>query len=62
MGNTSDGMIARLFGVSDVAVCKWRRKESAALREPATPAEVEIVQQDEMRHVVDRRKTKAEFA
>ena len=55
-GNLSRGMIARLFGVSDVAVCKWRRKESAALPEPATPAEVEIVQQDEMGPVVDEKK------
>ena len=59
MGNTSYGMIARLFGVSEVAVFKWIRKEAAALPEPVTPAEVEIVQLDEMWHFVDGKKTNA---
>ena len=53
MGNASYGMIARLFGVSEVAVFKWIRKEAAALPEPTTPAAVEIVQLDEMWHFVD---------
>ncbi len=59
MGNASYGMIARLFGVSEVAVFKWIRKEATALPEPATPAEVEIVQLDEMWHFVDGKKTSA---
>ena len=59
MGNMSYGMIARLFGVSEVAVFKWIRKESAALPEPTTPADVEIVQLDEMWHFVDGKKTNA---
>jgi transposase-like protein len=58
MGNASYGMIARLFGVSEVAVFKWIRKEAAALPEPVTPAEVEIVQLDEMWHFVDGKKNK----
>ncbi len=59
MGNASYGMIARLFGVSEVTVFKWIRKEAAALPEPTTPAEVEIVQQGEMWHFVDGKKTSA---
>ena len=56
MGNACYGTIARLFDVSDVAVCNWRRKAAAALPEPSTAADVEIVQQGEMRHVVDGKK------
>lgn len=59
MGNMSSGMIARLFGVSEVADFKWIRKEAAALPEPVTPADVEIVQLDEMWHFVDGKKTNA---
>lgn len=59
MGNASYGMIARLFGVSEVAVLKWIRKEAAGLPAPTTPAEVEIVQLDEMWHFVDGKKTSA---
>ncbi|MGH3804669.1 MAG: IS1/IS1595 family N-terminal zinc-binding domain-containing protein, partial [Pseudonocardiaceae bacterium] len=59
MGNASFGMIARLFGVSNVAVLKWVRQEAAALPEPTTPATVEIVQLDEMWHFVDGKKTGA---
>jgi len=59
MGNASYGMIARLFGVSEVAVFKWIRKDAAALPEPAAPAEVKIVQQGEMWHFVDGKKTNA---
>ena len=59
MGNMSYGMIARLFDVSEVAVFKWIRKEAAALPEPATPADVEIVQLDETWHFVDGKKTNA---
>lgn len=56
MGYASYGMIARLFGVSEVAVFKWIRKEAVALPEPVTPAEVEIVQLDQMWHFVDGKK------
>lgn len=59
MGNASYGMIARLFGVSEVAVLKWIRKEALALPAPTTPATVEIVQLDEMWHFVDGKKTSA---
>ncbi len=56
MGNAGYGMIARLYGVGEVAVCKWIGKAAVALPEPATPAEVEIVQRDEMWHAVDGKK------
>lgn len=59
MGNMSYGMIARLFGVSEVAVFKWIRAAAAALPEPAAPADVQIVQIDEMWHFVDGKKTSA---
>jgi len=57
MGSMSYGMIARLFGVSEVAVFKWIRKAAPTLPEPTTPAEVKIVQLDEMRHFVNGKKT-----
>ena len=56
MGNASYGMIARLFGVSEVAVLKWIRKEALALPEPTVPADVEIVELDEMWHFVNGKK------
>jgi len=59
MGNASYGMIARLSGVSEVAVFKWIRKEAAALPEPTTPATIELVQLDEMWHFVEGKKTSA---
>ena len=57
MGNASYGMIARLLGVSDVAVYKWVKAEAATLPEPVAPADVEIVQLDEMWHFVNGKKT-----
>ncbi len=41
MGNASYGMIARLFGVSEVSVWKRIRKEAAALPAPTMPGEIE---------------------
>ena len=59
MGNMSYGMIARLFGVSEVSVYKWIKAAASALPEPEVPADVEIVQLDEMWHFVDGKKTNA---
>jgi len=59
MGNMSYGMIARLFGVSEVAVYKWIKAAAATLPEPAVPADVEVVQLDEMWHFVNGKKTSA---
>ena len=59
MGNMSQSMIAKLFGVSEVAVYKWIRQYASLLPEPEVPAEVEIVQLDEMWHFVNGKKTNA---
>lgn len=57
MGNMSQSMIARLFGVSHVAVYKWIKAAGMALPEPEAPADVEIVQLDEMWHFINGKKT-----
>ncbi|MBK7984981.1 MAG: hypothetical protein IPK09_15390 [Candidatus Competibacteraceae bacterium] len=60
MGNMSFCGIARLLGVSDVAVLKWIRKEAEALPAPEMPANVEVVMLDEMHHFLKKdRKTMA---
>ncbi len=56
MGNMSFCSIARLLGVSDVAVLKWIRKEAEALPAPEIPADVEMVMLDEMHHFLKKRK------
>jgi hypothetical protein len=48
MGNVSFGSIARILGVSDVAVLNWVRDEARKLPEPSTKAEVVVVPLDEM--------------
>jgi membrane protein required for beta-lactamase induction len=48
MGNVSFGSIARILGVSDVAVLNWVRDEARKLPEPSTKAEVVVVTLDEM--------------
>ena len=58
MGNASYGMIARLFGVSDVAVYKWIRAEAEKLPAPCAKSSSGIVQIDEMWHFVNGKKTK----
>jgi transposase len=55
MGNMSFCGIARLLGVSDVAVLKWIRKETEALPAPEMPADVEVVMLDEMHHFLKKR-------
>ena len=58
MGNASQGMIAKLLGVSHVAVHKWvRAAGEAAPRPDATPSSG-IVQIDAMRHFADGKKTR----
>ena len=58
MGNASQSMIARLLGVSHVAVYKWiRAAGEAAPRPDATPSSG-IVQIDEMWHFVEGKKTR----
>ena len=48
MGNVSFCSIARILGVSDVAVLNWVRDEARKLPEPSTKAEVVVVTLDEM--------------
>ena len=56
LGNVSQGMIAKLLGVSHVAVYKWIRAAGEDTPAPsATPAD-NIVQIDGMWHFVDGKK------
>ena len=56
LGNVRQGMIAKLVGVSHVAVCKWIRAAGEEAPTPVvTPAD-NIVQIDEIWHFVDGKK------
>lgn len=46
--------IARILGVSDVAVLKWVRAEAQGLPEPEIPADVATVSWDEMWHFLEK--------
>ena len=54
MGNVSFGSVARILGVSDVAVLNWVRDEARKLPEPSTKAEVVVVTLDEMWYIVKK--------
>jgi transposase-like protein len=58
MGNASQGMIAKLLGVSHVAVYKWVRAAGEAAPPPEAAPSSGIVQIDEMWHFVDGKKTR----
>src|SRR4051812_34723273 len=58
LGNVSQGMIAKLLGVSHVAVYKWVRAAGEEAPAPSTSPEDNIVQIDEMWHFVDGKKTR----
>jgi transposase-like protein len=58
LGNVSQGMIARLLGVSHVAVHKWVRKAGEDAPAPSATPPDNIVQIDEMWHFVDGKKTR----
>jgi transposase len=58
LGNVSQGMIAKLLGVSHVAVYKWVRAAGEDAPAPSTTPEDNIVQIDEMWHFVDGKKTR----
>ena len=55
MGNMSFLGIARILGVSDVAVMKWVRAEAQSLPEPEVPADVVTVSLDEMCHFLEKK-------
>ena len=54
--SVSQGMIARLLGVSHVAVYKWVRAAGEAIPAPSAKPADGIVQIDEMWHFVDGKK------
>ena len=58
MGNASQGMIAKLLGVSHVAVYKWIRAAGEAAPLPEAAPSSRVVQIDEMWHFVDGKKTR----
>jgi transposase-like protein len=57
LGDVSQGMIAKLLGVSHVAVDKWVRAAGEAAPAPSITPEDNVVQIDEMGHFVDGKKT-----
>jgi transposase-like protein len=61
MGNMSFGSIARLLGVSDVAVLNWVRHAARQLPEPAGAPETVIITLDEMWHFLKKRLTSSGF-
>ena len=58
MGNVSFCSIARILGVSDVAVLNWVRDAARRLPQPSTKADVVIVTLDEMCHYVKKKTAK----
>src|SRR3954449_694444 len=58
VGNVSQGMIAKLLGVSHVAVYKWVRAAGEGAPAPSATPSDDIVQIDEMWHFVDGKKTR----
>ena len=56
LGNVSQGMIAKLLGVSHVAVYKWVRAAGEEAPAPSATSADNIVQIDEMWHFVDGKK------
>jgi transposase-like protein len=58
LGNVSQGMIAKLLGVSHVAVYKWVRAAGENTPAPSAAASDGVVQIDEMWHFVSGKKTR----
>ena len=58
LGNVSQGMIAKLLGVSHVAVYKWVRAAGEDAPTPSATPSSGIVQIDEMWHFVNGKKTR----
>ena len=61
MGNMSFCSIARILGVSDVAVLNWVRNEARQLSEPSVTAETVIITLDEMWHFLKKRLASSGF-
>ena len=58
LGNVSQGMIAKLLGVSHVAVYQWVRAAGETVPAPLATPSSGIVQIDEMWHFVEGKKTR----
>ena len=56
LGGVFMNKIAKMLGVSNVAVLKWIRQEGNQLKDPVPRAESEIVMMDEMWHFVNGKK------
>ena len=56
LGNVSQGMIAKLLGVSHVAVYRWVRAAGEEVPAPSAAPSSGIVQIDEMWHFVNGKK------
>ena len=54
MGGMSFCAIARILGVSDVAVLNWVRDEARQIPEPSTKSEEVVVTLDEMWHFIKK--------
>src|ERR1700761_4701681 len=61
MGNMSFCSIGRLLKVSDVSVLRWAKAAALELPEMEMPADVELVNLDEMHHFIKKRQTKYGF-
>jgi transposase len=59
MGNMSCCSIARLFGVSDVAVLKWKRGKTRELPERKVESEQVNLMLDEMWHFIQKKNLQA---
>ena len=55
MGGMSFRAIARILGVSDVAILNWVRDEARQIPEPSTKVEQVVVTLDEMWHFIKKR-------
>jgi len=61
MGNRSFCSIARLLGVSDVAVLNWIRDEARKLPKPQVESGVIVVTLDEMCHFLQKKLARSGF-
>jgi hypothetical protein len=61
MGNMSFCGIARLLGVSDVAVLNWIRTEARKLPEPSAAADQVVITLDEMWHFLQKKLASSGF-
>ena len=61
MGNMSFCSIGRLLKVSDVSVLRWARAAALELPKPEMPADVDLVNLDEMHHFIKKRQARYGF-